>query len=259
MTSSQALVILSALWLICSAAALWRYFASSLARTYWPFVGFIAVTAIPQAVILWGGTTSSKFYALAYMVLSPVIWALYIAAAWRLHSAIFSGYPGIATIGHWSLYGAVAVTVLAAAGSMQVTSNTLASKRSLLIGVGIADRCIVFCLAIFLLFLLFALSRYPIHLLQNVVVSCLVLSFLFLIEAILQLFDQVTGFHFTIPINVIAEAVTLIGYMAWTLLLNRKGETHLVQVRRKLDPGIETRLLGELDSLNEILLRAARK
>jgi hypothetical protein len=43
------------------------------------------------------------------------------------------------------------------------------------------------------------------------------------------------------------------------MLVSRSGDITVIRFRRHLNPALETRLLGQLSSINGILLRAGRK
>jgi hypothetical protein len=78
-------------------------------------------------------------------------------------------------------------------------------------------------------------------------------------QALVQAVDQLTGYKFTPYCNTVASGFDAILVSAWAISLTSLGDTAIIRVRQHIRPETEVHLLGQLDALNGILLRAARK
>ncbi|MDQ2900476.1 MAG: hypothetical protein M3Y07_11860, partial [Acidobacteriota bacterium] len=59
--------------------------------------------------------------------------------------------------------------------------------------------------------------------------------------------------------NLMLVAISGCCYLAWALLLTRKGEERTVVVHHRANPVEEDRLLQQLNAMNRTLLQAIRK
>ena len=120
------------------------------------------------------------------------------------------------------------------------------------------ERGVDFSLAIFILLILFFLTRYPVPLSRNVVVHAVVFSLFFLSNTFGLLLHSVFGLHLKNEIDMLFMGTSSACMVAWLVLLNAKGEE--VRLRTlQFGRGDEQRILLQLDSLNDILLRASHK
>ena len=214
-----------------------------------------------ESVLLTAATvvgTGSVVYAWIYLLCYPAVWILYCLMVRDLYYQIFSSYPGIAMYGRWTIYASAVIALVAVVVGRAATRDALSAKRTLIVGWEAFGRNLVFGLAILILLLLLILSRYPINLRQNIVVNCLCFSLFLLAEAGTVLAEQLTGMRHTITTNEMNVVLDIACFGAWGYLLSREGQTRVVHVLHPSQAEAE-RLLLELNSLNSILLRAARK
>jgi hypothetical protein len=119
------------------------------------------------------------------------------------------------------------------------------------------DRGVNFALVLFILLILFFLSRYPIPLSRNVVrhSSFLFLYFLSNTTAILLRSIYGPGIMSAEISNVLLGVATMV-ILAWLFLITPAGE----QIRKVIGiaPEHEQRILQQLDSLNATLLKISR-
>jgi hypothetical protein len=120
------------------------------------------------------------------------------------------------------------------------------------------ERGVDFSLAIFILLILLFLSRYPVPLSRNVVVHSVVFSLFFLSNTLVMLLYSVFGLHVNSEINLFLMGICSACMVAWLVLLNAKGEKVRVSTLH-FGRGDEERILHQLDSLNDTLLRASHK
>jgi hypothetical protein len=120
-----------------------------------------------------------------------------------------------------------------------------------------AERGVFLALVIFILLIVWFLTRYPVPLSRNVVVHTVIYSVFFLCEALGLLWRTLLGFNVTSTYSVVATAISSACAVAWCILLTAKGEEVRVQV--PIRPLSEERILQQLDDLNSTLLKISRK
>ena len=198
-------------------------------------------------------------YMRIYVVAIPLYSLFGIFAVRGLFELIFANYPGIRTVGRWSMYAAIVVAVgasLLATGlswSQSSTGRALSGVYYLQLG----HRWVTFSLAIVIISLLFSLSRYPLHLSRNALVSCGFFGAVFMSQAAQALVDslgpRLHNDHVDWGTNVFVAA----GLLAWAGWL--QPETAAEPVRVSYASAAEEHLLEELASLNQLLSHAARR
>jgi hypothetical protein len=114
-------------------------------------------------------------------------------------------------------------------------------------------------LAFFLVLLVLVMIRYPISIPQNIAVHSFFFSSILFSQSVFQVADQWTFYHYSAYCNTLAAAFDAVLVTAWALLLTSAGDHAIIRIRQRIKPETELHLLGQLDTLNGILLRAARK
>jgi len=71
--------------------------------------------------------------------------------------------------------------------------------------------------------------------------------------------NQLTLRRFTPSLNLAMSINTLLWLTVWTIMLSREGQTRVLKLYRKKSPDDEARLLGQLDTLNTLLLRTRQR
>jgi hypothetical protein len=220
---------------------------------FWLMVAWFGICAFTLFVPL-----TSKWYFLCFLVLLPLSWVLYFATARHLYQEVFSKYPGIAFAGRSSLWIAAIAVIVGVTLSNAFSPNSLAKsvtfKAMLLL-----DRCALFGIAFFLILLVSVMIRYPISTPKNVAVHAFFFGASLLSQTVIQVADQWTKYQFTAYCNTLAAGFDAILVSAWAFSLTNLGDTAIIRVRQHIRPETEVHLLGQLDALNGILLRAARK
>jgi hypothetical protein len=220
---------------------------------FWLMVAWFGISAFTLFVPL-----TSKWYFLCFLVLVPLSWVLYFATARHLYQEVFSKYPGIAFAGRSSLWiAAIAVIVgvtLSSAFSPNGLAKSAAFKAMLLL-----DRCALFGIAFFLILLVSVMIRYPISTPKNVAVHTFFFGAGLLSQTLIQVADQWTKYQFTAYCNTLAAGFDAVLVSAWAVSLTNAGDAAIIRIRQHIRPEAEVHLLGQLDALNGILLRAARK
>jgi hypothetical protein len=254
---SQAFIFCTSLLILSIAAVSGRFLLLSARRTHWYFLGIFILWAAANLLPLFE-SSSSKSYFWFYIGTTPVLWALYLAAAFFLYRSVFADYPGIASMGKWAVLAA-AVAIIAAGSASLVFSRGLFSPGQLYTLVTTIDRSLLVGLSLFLVILVSIMSCYPIAIGRNLAVHCVLFSAILLVQALQSVGDQWTSHRFTDITNAVSSLFSAVLFLLWTRILNPEGDLTIVRVRQRIDPDVEYRLLGQLNSINGILLRAGRK
>jgi hypothetical protein len=235
-----------------------KLFRSGLYRRYRFFFVYL-VFRVPYGICVLVLDVKSGLYQKFWTVTAPLFWLLYILVVFELCGLILEKHKGLYTLGRWAMYLGITVAVTLSLLSLLPHITPATPQRSRIMGYILAtERGVDFSLAIFILLILFFLTRYPVPLTRNVVVHSVVFSLFFLSNTLGLLLRSVFGLHVSPEINLFLMGISSACVVAWLVLLNAKGEK--VQVTtRQFGRGDEARILLQLDSLNDTLLRASRK
>src|SRR5580698_4807625 len=121
----------------------------------------------------------SPLYFWMYVGAEPLACIFGIFAVRELLGIVFVAYPGIRSIGRWFTYLGVGLAVIISLASMLLTRD-LSHASIHLYYIEVLQRSVVFALAVVIISVLFALSRYPLHLSWNSVISSVFFSSIFL-------------------------------------------------------------------------------
>jgi hypothetical protein len=117
----------------------------------------------------------------------------------------------------------------------------------------------VFSLVLFLLFILYFLTRYPVALSRNIIVHAIVYTIFFLGVSMTILIRNVIGQDFMRELNHVVLVIGSACYVVWIFFLTKAGEKRIVMLRHSWSPVDEQRLIDQLSTINATLLRTARK
>jgi hypothetical protein len=176
----------------------------------------------------------------------------------ELLTLMFDNYPGIRTVGRWAMYAGIAISAGASLALTKFFWNTGASGRHKwgLFYLEVTQRSIVFSLVVVIVAILFVLSKYPLHLGRNTYVSCIAFSALFLSEAARLLLDSTTR---VLHIDFVDQAESVFIALclgSWAFML-RPAAAPVARVAFSTPQ--EDHLLQQLDSLNQLMSRAAKR
>lgn len=201
---------------------------------------------------------ASVLYAWSYVILEPLKWIFSVLAIRELFALTFHRYPGIRTVGRWAMYSGV---LLALGVSLLVTrffwSGGVRGRSAPLFYFEVSQRSVVFTLAIVIVTLLLFLSKYPLHLSRNTLVSSAFFSVLFLSEACRLLIDSLAPKLYNDFIDWPEAIFIAICLFGWAALL--KPETETAPTRITFSTPREDHLLQQLNALNQMMTRSARR
>jgi hypothetical protein len=213
------------------------------------YMVFVAIYQFAPSVMDLRG----KMYFWTWVVCQPVQWALDILVVRELCRVVLEKHPGLVTLGRWGMYTGVIISAFLSYLSLLPQIHSTTPARSKLVAYWVAaGRGVTLGLAIFLILMLFALSRYPVHLSKNVILNAFLFTLVFLsdsLEAILRtVFDR--------RMNPWVAASVTAAEVAWLLLwffrLRPDGEyTQFSWIRFGAD--YERRVLERLDTINRIM------
>jgi hypothetical protein len=199
----------------------------------------------------------SEAYLRLWVVSEPLIWMFYVGVVLELYRLVLERHKGLYTMGRWALYFGMALSVGLSVLSLFLRIKP-AQRSRILPYIVPADRGVTLCLAIFLLLMLFLLSRYPVQLSRNVILHATLYTTFFLSNTLGVILFSVFGIGLYNSISTGLMVVSCACVYSWLFFLSPKGEEVRMNILH-FGPEHEERLLYQLDSLNTTLLRAARK
>jgi hypothetical protein len=219
------------------------------------YLAFIAVSGIVYGLL----SPRSAPYFWFYIVAGPCESVLSILAVRELLALVFDAYPGIETAGRWAMYTGVAIATVASLALAAIFWRGGAAGHPLshLIYFQVWQRSVTFGLAIVIATIVFFLSKYPLHLRRNIQLSSAFFSVLFLSEALRQLIDSLAPQLYNHYVDRSESIFIALCLGSWAVLL--RPETGQAPARVKFSTPQEDHLLKQLESLNQLMGRAARR
>lgn len=225
-----------------------------LASRFAALIGYLVLLATMDSVFSLIDYQSRAYY-YAYVVLEPVKSILSIFAVRELFALAFQNYPGIRTAGRWAMYAGI---VLAVTISVAVTFWADGPHGSLkLFYFEVAQRWVIFTLGVTIVTILWLLSRYPLHLSRNTLVSSAFFSILFLDDATRLLIDSLMPNLHSRLVDTTESIFSGLCLLIWALLL--RPEDGAVPARVTFSTVREDHLLQQLSAFNRMITRAARR
>ena len=259
MTSASIGSALQELSLLFDIVVVLRLLYLKLYRTYPFFCAMLCIPLILQTYVVYYGTKSHEFLH-AFWYLEPIRNVLFVLVVWELFSVIFRNYAGLRSLSRWVMGIAAVIAMIGIALTMAPSGVTAFNRSAIARQIIRVERGVSFGLVIFIIVMLYFISRYPIKLPRNNVVLCMVYSIWFLGDsAILLVMTFLPNSHNHVGAENNALAVLEIAsYLGWALLLSKTGEFQETRVRQHISPERERLLIGELNAMNDMLVRASR-
>ncbi|MBZ5725218.1 MAG: hypothetical protein LAP87_09500 [Acidobacteriia bacterium] len=238
-----------------------KLFRSQLHRRYRVFFVYLLFLVPYTGAFLWldlipGARSNVYFY--SWVLSAPLLWVFHILVVLALYRLILERHKGLYTLGRWAMYLVILVSVGVSALTLLPRITPAMPQQSRIMGYTVAaERGVDFALVMFLLLMLFLLTRYPVPLSRNVVVIAVVFVLFFLGTNLSLLLRNVFGLHLTSAVNTGLTGISAACAVAWLLLLNPQGE-ETRQVLPWIDPAHEQTMLRHLDALNAALLKVSR-
>jgi len=197
-----------------------------------------------------------RLYVTEFAFAVPLNALLMILAVIELFGLVFSRYPGIRTVGRRAVFVSVAVSVSLTYAVVTVFGQ-YGGKRGNSFNTMLIERSTVFTLALFILIVLFFLSRYPMRMPRNFTVSCSLFCTVFLSEAFVLFLETTSRRGPYMPdLDSAQVIVSIVCLLFWAFLLQPASAEEPKENTPELES--EQQLLAQLESLNRLLSRAAR-
>jgi hypothetical protein len=239
-------------------AAIGRLVYLDVAKRFPALVAYLVLLALTN--FLYGIlNTRSALYFWVYMGLVPLDCLLSVIAVRELFALVFDRYRGIRTMGRWAMYAgtALALAISVALTKASWSGAAVGRSHSHLFYWEVSQRSVVFTLSVVIATLVYVLSKYPLHLSRNTWVSSAFFSALFLSEAVRLLIDSLAPKLYNRYIDW-SESIFIAACLGtWAALL--QPETVPVAQPVIVSTDREDELLHQLDSLNQLMGRVARR
>jgi hypothetical protein len=233
---------------------------TGLYRRYRALLAFLCLRFSALTVILFWfhDDLGSGAYQKFWVVYTPVTWIVNILVVLELYSLVLEKHKGLSTLGRWVQYAGLTISILISGLTLLPQIQSGATQQSNILNYYYAiERGINLSLVVFLLFILFWLTRYPVPLSRNVLVHSVVYSTLFLSNTLGMLARVFFGFQLSRSVSTFMLGVFAACTLVWLVFLNPKGEEVRVSVPR-FGPEQEQRILSQLEALNSTLLKVSR-
>lgn len=199
----------------------------------------------------------SSWYLKLWVISEPLTWFFYVGVVLELYRLVLERHRGLYTLGRWALYSGMTLSVALSVWSLFLHLKP-AQRSKILPYIIPTDRGVTLCLAIFLLLMLFLLSRYPVPLSRNVILHAALYTIFFLSNTLGVILSGVFGMQLYRAINIGLMVVSIACVYSWLLFLSPDGEAVRLNIPH-LGQEQEERLLYHLDSLNSTLLKVSQK
>jgi hypothetical protein len=237
-----------------AAAAALRLMAVGLVKAQSALLTFLVFNALGLSFLA-TLPLESHLYFWSFIAYSAIDWAVSLWAVREMFGLSLSQYPGIRTLARLTLYGAVCAGAVVSATAVALQPGR--NGRTYFYYVQIADRSVVFSLAVVVLALIAFLSRYPLHLSRNTYISCSCFSAVLLCQAGGNLIDSFKTLLFSDSADMAEVLLCTAGFGVWAFLLRPAEEVSGARIG--FDRPDENELLRQLDSMNRLLTRVGRR
>ena len=220
-------------------------------------IGFLIITHLHG--LPGGDGTQSNLYFYVYFFTQPIQLLAYILVVVELYGLVLEKYRGLYTLGRWAMYGAILISGTISILTLLPKLRASMSEPSRRLWYEYAaERGVDLALVLFILLIVWFLSKYPVPLSRNVVVHTAIYSIFFLSDTLVLLLRSLFGYKGGPAFNLVFAAISSVCSMAWAFLLTADGEKVRAHLPR-INPESEERILKQLDLLNATLLKVSRK
>jgi hypothetical protein len=249
---------LSLLSLLGTAALAFRLVVEKLIGVY-PFFFAWLVAEVLRATAFLLMRPRSNLYGWTFVYTEPVIWILYFLTVWELYSLVLRYHPGLASMGKRTMMLVLAIALILVAASLRTDLSNPSQDFPTLLLAHVAGRAVVSTLGVFLLLITAVLLWFPIPLNSNTVNYCVGYAVFFCTKAIVLLFRNAMGPGVVQYASVVNVAVANLCIFFWLWTLRQEGERRPRAVATRWSPGEADRLMHQLGTINDALLRVSRK
>jgi hypothetical protein len=238
------------------AAVLTKVFRLGLQTKYRSFALYV-VWELLRLVAILGIPYRSAFYAQFYIATQPISWILLVLAILEIFQLVLRTHVGIATLGRKVLTMSLIASTVVSCMTLFVDLQTVNVTSALLDTFALLERLVLTSVLLLVLCLTMMLAYFPVPITPNVRLHTCIFAAYFFIKTVLAWARTIWGVGVLKTTNPIAQITMALCLLAWAVWMNRAGEI-ATNVRRPSSDD-EARLLGQLDAINQTLLKSARK
>ena len=235
-----------------------RLISANLWKRYPVFFWFIALSVLESTwpFLL---NTSSDAYEHIWIVTEPVFYIFHVFLVVELYGLVLENHRGLYSLGKWATYLAVVIATGISILSLIPHFNPHTTQQSKLLGYYYAlSRGIDFGLSLFLILILFFLSRYPVRLSRNVLVHAAIYTIFFFVSTLGVFMRTFFGIRASQQVSEAMSIANCICLVAWLIFLTPAGE-RVQAAFPTLSPDRERHVLLQLETLNATLLKAGAR
>ena len=247
-------------------ALILRLLSLRLHSVYRVFCAFLIFDLCLSGVFL-GSTYAHDphLYRSVWLVLRPVAWALSLWMVYALLDAMLANLPGILRASRKVLniafVAALAIALVTAKPEYSV-SGLAASAHPVNRILGLAlvlERAISSAALLALIAIVAFVVWFPVQMPKNLAVFGIGFAIFFLSTTTVLLALSYMPYLSVAIVRDIEVLLHAACFAYWLLLINRAGETTPVRIGHSWGPAEQRRLIGQLEAMNDALLRAARR
>jgi hypothetical protein len=239
--------------------AVWRMFVFRMHRKLPFLVSFLVFQCLQYATLLvLTRSPQSRAYETIYEFTEPVNWIFYILIVHEMYSGAFAGFPGIASFARWASYASASLALLLCFGLMLISPVRHTPGARIFSYIELWERFVSFALLAFIVLFIFLLSRYPIKVDSSVAASLAIFTAYFAGSFVfLELGTPATSFALQLQTGGFF-LLNLGCFAAWGILAARAPHASSVQLRHRIEPVEEQRLLDQLTFIDNMLIKSSR-
>lgn len=234
---------------------LWR---QGLHRTY-RFFWLLLIVDLTQGIVLLPIPSHSTAYGVTYVLFESLKLVLYFLVSMELCSNTLARYPGIATVGRLFIQVAGVLAIGIAGAVAAATGGGPSGPSPVLILFLTLVRSVMITLALLLVLNTLFLAWFPVRLSRNVVRFLTGYVVYFSARALVMAGVTMLDPAFTRSLSAVAMVALAACMIFWLVTLRASGEIVESVSGITWEPGLDSRLVAQLDHLNSSLARAVRK
>ena len=189
------------------------------------------------------------------MATAPVIAILQVLVVLELYSLVLQRHPGIRTLGRWVVTGGLLLGLLITVLTLVPDFSNVEQKYQWVLYCSIFERTVASTLLLFLVAITSFLIWFPVPLSRNAVFHALLFGVYFSGGAMLLMLRNVVGPEIIRTLSTVNLLLAVCCFVAWGVLLSRRGEERVVIVGHRWRPGADQRLVDQLQAI----IRKARE
>ena len=244
--------------LLLTVVLLWKIWKEGLQVKYrflalyllWNAIGGFILLPIPRNTMLY-------FY--AYSFARFVQWILDVLITLDLVSAITKRYVGIGTAARVAATVCLSVATVAAVLTSMLDFSTAPATYPIISTFQLVDRTISFSVLAFLGLILAFLLWFPVHLSRNTVVYAAGFMLVFAARFSTAILSNLLGYSPFLVLSTLQLGVFTCVLILWLVRLKSSNEQDETVIGHRWNPKEEGRLMAQLETVNESLLRTTSK